>query len=1018
MIKNKGKRQKAKVKARFFCVFFALFAATFSQNNPPNLPTLHSVASNERVMLYWDNSAEISVDSTLMELYPDEPEKWNDFEGYRIYRSRNHTFDDIQTITDGFGTPIFYNPIEQYDIANDTEGYFEGNGGFAQIVKFSDNSENVQTESMPPFYPDLQPVESFSGLLETGTVGDWILRITDADSSKNAGYVKQWKLRYFDEDSTVYVDSSRIDFLENARNRDFEGDIGNDGYPKSWTTWEVKENIDVNILDSLKIEMSDNAFEGENAVALTLYGGYEDSTNQEMSQSMTQRLTDLVPGETYTLSAMIYDTSSLASAQLWFIEYHNDPPFQPIRSSIGVGTFADSEWQKLELEFTLSYFYTVGEIEIEIFHELNNTPPHEDWQNEATILVDDIHLVGNGYWGEHKLPVISDTLQIAENIEFTSVELSMKIEHRWSYELQMELFSPNGNSMKLFDGNLPKSYLDATNGVNYYLGDNSGLQYIWTDTTVQNGLDYFYAVAAYDHGDTQFNQFPAETPIDIRIENGDYVFSENTIMARPQRPVDGFIPGGMKGEISHDIGVGTGVVFMTVVDSTRLKNDSEYELSFFDTATDSIDNIAFYTEPTSFNLINYAEDDTLCWRCEPPSGKTPIFDGFYLTILNETDVKVNADSVKWRGNREIFPPLSVFNLVPVNPLAKLPSDFEIVFYDSTVQTSRYWSNWAIGELDSIPVNFRLFDKITGDEYQVGAIYENDNLNAYFFVPEISEEQDTTWQISWYFEIKENNDDYLSDWDGGNGGVEYWVGDTSFVVSSHTWGLDILTDIEATEIGDTVSLDFAKSSDVQCLRFIGNLESTNLGESLILETGFGEQFEFEFPTEMIEIDTIISLENSDSTNLSLCWIPNQIGAITLGEIQMIEYFPYGAGDTLFVPTTKPFTSADQFSFQTQSSRWEQCETDFTNIKVVPNPWVVGSSFGERIDFVGVPKDCEIHIFTIEGKLVQTLNQDGNILNDSVSWNLRNSMGQKIAYGVYIFQIKSGKENFVGKLAIIR
>ena len=37
-------------------------------------------------------------------------------------------------------------------------------------------------------------------------------------------------------------------------------------------------------------------------------------------------------------------------------------------------------------------------------------------------------------------------------------------------------------------------------GVKYYLGDNSGLQHEYVDSTVQNGITYYYAVVAYDHG--------------------------------------------------------------------------------------------------------------------------------------------------------------------------------------------------------------------------------------------------------------------------------------------------------------------------------------------------------------------------------------------------------------------------------------------------------------------------------------------------------------------------------------
>ena len=37
-------------------------------------------------------------------------------------------------------------------------------------------------------------------------------------------------------------------------------------------------------------------------------------------------------------------------------------------------------------------------------------------------------------------------------------------------------------------------------GVAYWLGDDTGITHTWTDTTVTNGQEYYYAVTAYDFG--------------------------------------------------------------------------------------------------------------------------------------------------------------------------------------------------------------------------------------------------------------------------------------------------------------------------------------------------------------------------------------------------------------------------------------------------------------------------------------------------------------------------------------
>ena len=63
---------------------------------------------------------------------PDEPEKGFDFEGYRIYRSRDYSFNDTKTITDSKGVPFLSEPMlqvngvpAQFDLDNEFSGLSE-----------------------------------------------------------------------------------------------------------------------------------------------------------------------------------------------------------------------------------------------------------------------------------------------------------------------------------------------------------------------------------------------------------------------------------------------------------------------------------------------------------------------------------------------------------------------------------------------------------------------------------------------------------------------------------------------------------------------------------------------------------------------------------------------------------------------------------------------------------------------------------------------------------------------------
>lgn len=85
----------------------------------PLTPTLSAVAGDNRVTLYWDDVAESSFDSYIDGIGGDG----FDFEGYRIYRSTDPAFQDIENITSGYGTPTFKTPIVIFDLDNGINGF-------------------------------------------------------------------------------------------------------------------------------------------------------------------------------------------------------------------------------------------------------------------------------------------------------------------------------------------------------------------------------------------------------------------------------------------------------------------------------------------------------------------------------------------------------------------------------------------------------------------------------------------------------------------------------------------------------------------------------------------------------------------------------------------------------------------------------------------------------------------------------------------------------------------------------
>jgi hypothetical protein len=96
-----------------------IYNADYNFSKPPLKPLAQAVPADGKVFLYWDDIAEESRDPFL----PDSignPKK--DFEGYMIYRSKEPQFNDIKNITDSKGTPVYWEPIAQFDLIDGITG--------------------------------------------------------------------------------------------------------------------------------------------------------------------------------------------------------------------------------------------------------------------------------------------------------------------------------------------------------------------------------------------------------------------------------------------------------------------------------------------------------------------------------------------------------------------------------------------------------------------------------------------------------------------------------------------------------------------------------------------------------------------------------------------------------------------------------------------------------------------------------------------------------------------------------
>ncbi len=117
-------------------------------------------------------------------------------------------------------------------------------------------------------------------------------------------------------------------------------------------------------------------------------------------------------------------------------------------------------------------------------------------------------------------------------------------------------------------------------GVAYDLGNDTGLMHAYTDTTVTNGQDYYYAVCAYDHGSDSLGFFPSENSIAVsRTLRGGTILPLNVVLVRPEPHVPGFTAAQAE-MIHHTAGPGTATVDLKVLDSRQVPDGKTIQIKF------------------------------------------------------------------------------------------------------------------------------------------------------------------------------------------------------------------------------------------------------------------------------------------------------------------------------------------------------------------------------------------------------------------------------------------------------
>ncbi len=227
-------------------------------------------------------------------------------------------------------------------------------------------------------------------------------------------------------------------------------------------------------------------------------------------------------------------------------------------------------------------------------------------------------------------------------------------------------------------------------GVQYWLGDDTGITHTWTDTTVTNGQDYYYAVCAYDYGfDTGSDStsfYPSENAITVsRTLRGGTILPTNVVHVRPNPRVPGYVEA-MAGAPVRVGGRGEGTVEMRVVSSPDVPDGHVLRLAFQAPAPESLRATTYtLTDTTTHELLFKGGHDL------EGLGIGPVGAGVLPVVSNPAQVEIAATS-GWASSsphqprmRVTYQPVLSRNLKRPN----FPEDFSVEFDNVTRDTSLF-----------------------------------------------------------------------------------------------------------------------------------------------------------------------------------------------------------------------------------------------------------------------------------------------------------------------------------------
>ncbi len=245
----------------------------------------------------------------------------------------------------------------------------------------------------------------------------------------------------------------------------------------------------------------------------------------------------------------------------------------------------------------------------------------------------------------------------------------------------------------------------SVDGVQYFLGNESGIRHNFKDTTVINGQTYYYAIVAYDFGNDSLGFYPSENAVSVsRTLRGGIILPPNAVEVRPEPKVSGFVAA-QTGTVRHAEGKGSGTVDLEVVNSNLVPDNRTLLLRFKTSDPTNIRSDYFELVDSANGTVYIDKGTDLEGKAngQVGAGIKPIVKTIASPVIDSAATGLSAGSAANFNFKMSF--AATTYVKPDKIRALYPNDIRIVFSNTVVDTSFRFNP---GSLKNRPSKFRVY----------------------------------------------------------------------------------------------------------------------------------------------------------------------------------------------------------------------------------------------------------------------------------------------------------------------